>query len=226
MHIRLPRRNISTFIFLLLCALPSVCLAAENTPALTVGPSGATLYSRQDQESAPIAKLTSGERLTPLAEAVGQQTWYMVKTLQGLIGWVRAADVVPSDQVKATFKEQYLSTWSARTSTGRTFEGTWTVEPGPSVRAVYGTWTLSDGTGKSILQGTWSAEKFSTGWNGVWRALVDGKKGEYAGSWTAEAGGDRDAPLTELFEAAVKDAIRGIWKAGNYSGSWMIRAGK
>jgi hypothetical protein len=130
--------------------------------------------------------------------------------------------------VKEVFKEateeQSVSTWSARTSSGRTFEGTWTIDPGSSATAVSGTWTLRDPTGKTDLRGTWSAEKFTTGWHGVWRAAVDGKSDGYAGSWTAAFSAAHDAPLIELFEASVKDVIRGVWSAGGHSGSWTIRA--
>ncbi|HEU4340094.1 MAG TPA: SH3 domain-containing protein [Candidatus Binatia bacterium] len=192
------------------------------------GTSGAYLYSRQDEESSPIAKLEKGERLVPLIEAIGQQVWYMVKTQGGLTGWVRAVDVTATAQVKEVFKEATedpsLSTWSARTSSGRTFDGTWTINPGSSATAVSGTWTLSDPTGKTNLRGTWTAEKFATGWQGVWRAVVDGRSGDYAGSWTAAFDAAHDASFIELFEASVKDAIRGLWSAGGQSGSWTLRA--
>src|SRR5437773_12496622 len=69
-------------------------------------------------------------------------------------------------------------------------------------------------------------EKFTTGWSGAWRAAVEGKPGELAGSWTADLPPARDARFTELFEAGARDAVRGVWNAGGNSGSWSIRAVK
>jgi hypothetical protein len=211
---------------LLVVVVPSFGSAADSKAGLIVNESSAGLYAQQDAESAPIAKLQKGEVLTPLAEAIGPETWYLVKTPQGLVGWVRRADVSLGDQAKETFKEQQGSTWTARTNAGRTFDGTWTVEPGSSGDKAAGTWTLNDGARTVALRGTWSAQKFSTGWSGVWRATMDGKPGELTGSWTAESSLARDAGFAQLFEAAARDAIRGVWSAGGGSGSWSIRASK
>jgi len=206
--------------------VPASGYAAESKAGLTVRESGATLYSQQDVESARIGSLEKGEELIPLAEAVGTATWYLVKTRQGLTGWVRAADVSLSDQLKEGFKREQGSTWTARSSDGRTFEGSWTVEPGASVDKASGTWTLRDGSGTVAVRGTWSAQKFSTGWSGTWRASVEGQKTEHSGSWTADFPQAREPRFTELFEAAAREAIRGVWSSGTNSGSWSIRAGK
>src|SRR4029077_21268291 len=95
-------------------------------------------------ESDKITTLQKGETLILLAEAVGRQTWYMVQTQQGLSGWVRAADVSGAEQLRVTFNEKTLSTWSARTVTGRTFEGNWSVDPASSPDKASGTWTLGE----------------------------------------------------------------------------------
>ena len=220
-------RTVSFVVSICFLLLAAASLGAEKA-LLTVGQSGAYLYSQQDEESTPTAKLAAGETLLPLAEAVGQQTWYMVRTQQGLIGWVRHADVVTTAEVQEAFKEQVppaaSSTWSVRTSTGRAFEGTWTIDPGSSDSAVSGTWTLSGPAGQAHLRGIWSAEKFTTGWRGVWRAQIDGKGGEYGGTWTADFAAPIDGRLAKLFEAAAKDTVRGVWTAGPHSGSWAVRA--
>jgi hypothetical protein len=214
-------------ICLLVLSLPSFCNAAEATRALTVREAGAALYAQQEAESDKIAVLQKGQLLIPLAEAVGQQTWYMVKTPHGLVGWVRAIDVSAGDQLKQAFKEQsQRSSWSARTTTGRTFEGNWTVEPGSSADKASGTWTLGEGLDKTVLRGTWSAQKFSTGWSGTWRATVEGQKQEFTGSWTADFPQARETSIGELFSTIARDAIRGIWSADNDSGSWAIRTAK
>jgi hypothetical protein len=214
-------------IWLLVLSLPSFCDAAEATRALTVGEAGATLYAQQEAESDKIAVLQKGQLLTPLAEAVGQQTWYMVKTAHGLVGWVRAIDVSAGDQLRQAFKEKsQSSSWSAQNTAGRSFEGSWTVEPASSADKASGTWTLGEGFDKTVLRGTWSAQKFSTGWSGTWRATVEGQKQEFTGSWTADFPQARETSIGELFSTIARDAIRGIWSAAGDSGSWAIRTAK
>src|SRR5215831_6923982 len=93
-------RWFSRLICLLVLSFPSFCNAGEATASLTVREAGGALYAQQDTQSDQIAILQKGQPLTPLAEAVGQQTWYMVKTSQGLVGWVRSTDVSASDQLK------------------------------------------------------------------------------------------------------------------------------
>jgi hypothetical protein len=160
--------------------------------------------------------------------AVGRETWYMVRTKQGLIGWVRASDVIADTPTKEAFKEQEIgtSTWAARSADGRTFNGTWNVAPGSSQRSASGGWTLSDTNGTTIMRGTWSADRHETGWNGVWRATVEGGKGEFTGSWSAEFPYVRNSAFSDLFAAAAKEAIRGLWTGDSASGSWSIRAAK
>jgi hypothetical protein len=219
-------RSLLLVVSLLAFPFSSFCRAAEATRALTVRESGAWLYSQQEVESEKIATLQKGETLIPLAEAVGWQTWYMVQTQHGVAGWVRAADVSGADQLRVTFKEQKLSTWSARTAAGRTFEGSWSVDSPASPDKASGAWTLGEGSDKVVLSGTWSAQKFSTGWSGTWRATAAGQRREFTGSWTADFPQGREASIAELFLTAARDAIRGIWSAGDDSGSWAIRAAK
>ncbi|MEX0802004.1 MAG: SH3 domain-containing protein [Candidatus Binatia bacterium] len=215
-------------IFLLFSFRPSFSLAAGTVPVLTVRESGVYLYSQHDIESPRVATLQKNDTLTPVAEAVGNQTWYLVSTQQGSIGWVRASDVILNEPMKEAFKEQPLSasTWSAQANNGSTYEGTWSVEPDSSDKSIAGTWTLQDHTGKSILHGTWSADKFSTGWNGVWRAQPEAQKVEYSGSWSADFPHRQELRLTDLFEAAAQNAIRGVWTGGSQSGTWAIRAAR
>jgi hypothetical protein len=164
--------------------------------------------------------------LFPLIEAIGGEVWYMVRTQQGLVGWVRRADVVVGDQTTEAFREKDrgASTWAARTAGGRTFGGTWSVAPNSTQRSASGAWTLSDARGATVMRGSWSADKHATGWNGVWRAQVEGREGERRGSWSADLPHLRNAPFSELFEAAAREAIRGLWTGGNESGSWSIRS--
>ena len=213
-------------IMLLLASLLPLSRAADPTPALTVSKSDVYLYSQHDSVSPRLATLQKDEPLTLVAEAVGLQTWYMVRTRQGLVGWVQASDVTLSETAKKVFTEENLSnsTWSAQASDGTTYQGTWSVEPKASSKAPAGEWTLQDTSGKTVFRGTWSAEKFSTGWNGVWRAQAEGSKVEYTGSWSADLTHGSEARLANLFEAAARNAVRGVWTGGRQSGTWSIQA--
>jgi hypothetical protein len=209
-------------------ARPPETDGADSPLVLTARESGVALYAQQDEETDRIATLEKGEMLFPIAESVGRGIWYMVRTKQGTVGWVRGSDVVVSNQAKEAFreKESGSSTWAARTGDGRAFNGTWSVAPNSSPSAASGGWTLSDGSGATVMRGTWTAEKHATGWNGVWRASVEGRQEEHKGSWSAEFPHVRNPRFAELFEAAAKDAIRGLWTGGNDSGSWAIRVYK
>jgi hypothetical protein len=214
--------------FLSLGCVMSLGLAASPAPGLMARESGVILYSGQDTDSLQLTTLQKDEPLTLLAEAVGNETWYMVRTRQGLIGWLRASDAILSEAVKRSLSQELFSTsrWSAQASQGPIYGGTWSVEPHSSANAAAGTWALQDGGGTTLFSGRWSAEKFSTGWNGVWRAHSQGSKVEYSGSWSADLAHDADAPFTHLFEAAARTAVRGVWTGGSQSGTWSIRAAK
>ena len=212
---------------ILLASLARSVSAADAPPTLAARATGVALYAQQDAETDRIATLEEGETLFPMAEAVGREVWYMVRTRRGLIGWVRASDVVASTESREAFRErETTSTWSARSADGRAFTGTWSLAPNSTPRAAAGGWTLSDGKGTTILRGSWSADKHETGWNGVWQAALEGGKGEYNGSWSADLPHLRSSLFAELFAAAAKEAIRGLWTGGSASGSWSIRAVK
>ena len=51
------------------------------------------LYPRQDDTAEKITELYEGDILIPMAQSNGGKDWYMVKTQQGVIGWVKATDV-------------------------------------------------------------------------------------------------------------------------------------
>ena len=216
-------------LFALLFVMPCPQIyGADLSPPLTVRESGVALYAQQDEETDRIATLEKGEALFPIAESVGRGIWYMVRTKQGVIGWVRAIDVEVSSQAKDTFKEKETSSssWAARTEDGRTFVGTFSVAPNPTARAARGFWTLKDANGATVMSGGWSAEMHSTGWNGTWRANADGRPGDFRGSWSVDPAPSKKVNFAELFEAAVKDAVRGLWTGAGESGAWTIRTFK
>jgi hypothetical protein len=201
---------------------------AESPPVLTARETGVALYARQDPETDRIATLEKDEILVPIAESVGSAVWYMVRTKGGLIGWVRGIDVVISTEAKDNFREKEpgSSTWSARTSEGQIFGGTWNVAPNATNESAAGAWTLNGANGSMMMRGTWSADKHSTGWNGVWHAAAEGRETEYSGSWSADFPHMRNVRFSELFAAAAKQAISGLWTGGSESGSWSIRVNK
>jgi hypothetical protein len=221
-------RSFLSFMLLpILFLLPVATLAGgadDAGPVLTVRETGVALYPRQDPESDRIATLEKGETLIPMLEAVGNEPWYLVRTRQGINGWVRAEDVIRNSKTTEAFKgkEVGASTWSARDADGRTFNGTWDVSPSSNRRSATGGWTLSDAKGATVMRGSWSADKHETGWNGVWRATVEGGQAEQSGSWSAEFPHMRNATFSDLFAAAAKEAMRGLWTGGSASGSWTI----
>ena len=224
------RPKFLSYVLLVILVLGSglqMAVSADG-PVLTARESGVGLYARQDPESPRIATLERGEPLTALFEAIGTETWYMVRTKGGATGWVRAADVIASSAAKEVFTEQAIgtSTWSARSSDGQVFEGTWTLAPSSNRREASGGWTLMDKNGATVMRGSWLAEKHETGWNGVWRATVEGRPGERSGSWSAEFPHMRDAAFADLFAAAAKETLRGLWTGGAASGSCSIRYAK
>lgn len=214
-------------LFLFLLPVPKLP-AADSPAALTVRDSGTPLYARQDRDTEPILRLEKGETLTPMAESVGQEVWYMVRTKQGQVGWVRGADITVSAQVKESFKEKEpaSSNWAAVTEDGKAFGGSYTVDPSSTASGARGFWTLRDANGSTVLRGSWSAQMHRTGWNGTWRAAVEGRGGDFNGSWSAETTAPRTARLTDMFDMAVKEAVKGLWTGANQSGSWSIKTFK
>jgi len=51
------------------------------------------LFPRQDDTAEKITDLHEGDTLIPMVQSNGGNDWYMVKTQQGAIGWVKAVDV-------------------------------------------------------------------------------------------------------------------------------------
>jgi hypothetical protein len=51
------------------------------------------LYPRQDEETEKLEQLSEGDALSPMVQTAGANSWYMVKTSKGLVGWVKGSDV-------------------------------------------------------------------------------------------------------------------------------------
>ena len=68
---------------------------------LVVAAKVAPLYSRQDDETHQIEKLSQGDLLVPMMQSTGGGTeWYMVKTQKGVIGWIKSSDVKEQEAKK------------------------------------------------------------------------------------------------------------------------------
>jgi len=134
-----------------------------------------------------------------------------------------ASGAAPLQDTSARRLGRGPNTWSARSASGLTFQGTWTAVIDASTGAVTGTWTLTDASRRTAARGTWSAAKSSAGWTGAWRAR-SGSTAEYSGSWSASVDLPSDAPLGRLFEMATHSVVKGQWRAGGQSGGWAIRA--
>jgi hypothetical protein len=128
--------------------------------------------------------------------------------------------------VDASGAQAAPNTWGARSSTGLTLMGTWTVVPDTTSGTISGTWTLLDSDGRTVTGGTWSAAKSPAGWTGAWRALIDGTESQYSGTWSAGVDLKADARFSDLFDKAVRSVVSGKWRAGRQSGAWAIRAFK
>ena len=67
---------------------------AAPLPKLRAKSDGISVRSQQDPHSESIGKLAAGEELTPLGKVSGAgEFWYMVKSKNGGVGWVRGGDV-------------------------------------------------------------------------------------------------------------------------------------
>jgi hypothetical protein len=133
-----------------------------------------------------------------------------------------AVPVVPQASA-APSKSAQPNTWSATTSSGGRFMGTWTYSVDPATGAVSGAWTLIDAQNRTLARGGWSAAKSPTGWTGGWRAAASGSTGEYSGTWDTSLQLAADAPFAELFRAAAQAVVSGTWRAGPQRGAWSIR---
>lgn len=139
-----------------------------------------------------------------------------------------ALSIVPSVAGHGTAGDALAAapnTWIARTRTGRTFTGTWTVAADPtSDVAARGTWTLVDERGRVLARGGWSATKSPAGWTGAWRAAVLISEREYSGTWSADVALKKGGRFAELFERAAQSVVSGGWRYGRETGAWSIRA--
>ncbi len=119
-----------------------------------------------------------------------------------------------------------VNTWSARSNSGLSLVGTWTVVPDTARGIATGTWTLVDAQGNNVTGGAWSASKSRAGWDGAWRAVIAGTTADHVGTWSSSIDLKAGASFAEMFEKALQTFVSGNWRYGGYSGTWTIRAFK
>jgi len=69
--------------------------------ALRARSDGIALHGQQDPLSEIVGRLARGDEVTPLGRASGAgEVWYMIKTKNGAVGWVRGGDVEDATQQK------------------------------------------------------------------------------------------------------------------------------
>ena len=78
---------------------------AAAVSTLTVKKEQAHLYAQQEERSEVLGELKMGDKLTPLANALGNEAWYLVQTPKGLMGWVRAADVEGTEELQKVVQD-------------------------------------------------------------------------------------------------------------------------
>ena len=78
---------------------------AAAVSTLTVKNEQAHLYAQQEERSEILGELKMGDQLTPLANALGNETWYLVQTSKGLTGWVRGADVDGTEELQKVVQD-------------------------------------------------------------------------------------------------------------------------
>ena len=130
------------------------------------------------------------------------------------------------EQVPNAVGQRRVNTWAARSSSGLTLGGTWTLSEDQKPNAAAGTWTLLDAQGRTVATGGWSATKSADGWTGRWRAAAVGRPGEYSGTWAAKIDLKPTATFADMFAKAIEAAVSGTWRAGGQSGAWTIQVSR
>lgn len=80
--------------------------ATDPPRALSVKGSEANLYASPREDAAVMTQLKKGLELTPLAQILGGggKAWYMVRTAQGVVGWMKPDDVQESEKLEKLFE--------------------------------------------------------------------------------------------------------------------------
>ncbi|MGH7847911.1 MAG: hypothetical protein ACREQW_22435 [Candidatus Binatia bacterium] len=81
--------------------------------ALTVKEDETQVYAQQDEYSARVEKARKGATLTPMGQTtVNGEKWYMVRSQEGAVGWIKAAMVEETWPAKSgkTAKETQQAT--------------------------------------------------------------------------------------------------------------------
>jgi Aspartyl protease len=84
----------------------SVCLAYPQVATRLSTSGGIQLFTSPDESSAIVANLTEGDDISPLADTLAGQgiRWYLVKTKNGTVGWIKQSDTEQSRRLEKFFK--------------------------------------------------------------------------------------------------------------------------
>jgi uncharacterized protein YgiM (DUF1202 family) len=82
-----------------------ICVYAAEVSTLVVNKNPAYLRAQQQPEAEVVAELSKGDSLTPLANALGNHSWYLVQTQKGLTGWIQSSDVDGTESLEKIFHE-------------------------------------------------------------------------------------------------------------------------
>jgi Aspartyl protease len=84
----------------------SVCSAYPQVATRLPPSSDIQLFASPDESSAIVANLTKGDDISPLADTLAGQgiRWYLVRTKNGTVGWMKQNDTEQSKKLEKFFK--------------------------------------------------------------------------------------------------------------------------
>ena len=101
----LARAKISASLLLIPLLVSRLCVHAAEGSILIVNKTPAYLRTQQQPDAEVVAELSKGDKLTPLANAVGSHSWYLVQTQKGSTGWIQSSDVDGTASLEKIFSE-------------------------------------------------------------------------------------------------------------------------
>ncbi len=93
-------------IFLAFILASTAFAESSDVPMLSVKGKEVYLYANQEVHSEVVTKLDKGEELIPFASAIAKGAgWHMVRTKNGVLGWVRSSDVEGAERLERVLRE-------------------------------------------------------------------------------------------------------------------------
>jgi hypothetical protein len=84
-------------------AVPDVRAASSQPPSEKTA---VQVFATPDESSLVVESIVDGESLSPMAEMIGAggSKWFMVKTRNGNVGWIKAGDHEPAKKIDSHFR--------------------------------------------------------------------------------------------------------------------------